>query len=285
MRGEMLLYGGMCVLAVALFTLVHMEVRMREEVLRVVFLDVGQGDAIFIESPSGAQMLIDGGKDQSVLRELSAVMPWWDRSIDVVMATHPDADHVGGLFEVLSRYTVFTALHPGVNHDTPYTESLFEAFAREKNSGMREVLARRGQVISLGDGVRVEILFPDRDVSGVETNTASVVARVVYGDTALMLTGDAPRAIEEYLASLDRDMLSADVLKAGHHGSDTSSSPLFVGSVAPTHVVFSRGCDNSYGHPHPDTRATMERFGIRTYDTCTEGRVVFESDGTQILAK
>ena len=253
--------------------------------LRVTFLNVGQGDAILIESPTRRQVLIDGGRDRAVLRELGTVMPWWDRSIDVVIATHPDADHVGGLFEVLARYEVHTIFQSGVQNDTPQTESLLSAVSRERSNGAEERLARRGQVIDIGDGAYIEILFRDRDVSGLETNTASIVLRVVYGDTSFLLNGDSPQAIEEYLVHLDGGHLKSNVLKAGHHGSDTSSAISFVGYVSPDWVVFSRGCDNTYGHPHQEVVDLMARFEIQTKDTCLDGPVGFVSDGKSVLAK
>lgn len=258
----------------------------RQGHLTVSFLDVGQGDAIFIDAPSGRQVLIDGGRDRSVLRELAHVMPWWDRSIDVVIATHPDADHISGLVDVLQRYRVHYIFQPGVEKNTGPAESMLLSVAKE---GANEIIARRGQIIDLGSpstgsGLRayLEILFPDRDVSDVETNTASIVARLIYGDTAFMLTGDSPIAIEEYLVSIDGKNLQADVLKAGHHGSDTSSSPLFLGFVNPKFGVFSRGCDNSYGHPHEEVVEVFKRFEIQTFDTCEEGTVTFISDGENV---
>lgn len=248
--------------------------------LTVSFLDVGQGDAIFIQSPSGAQVLIDGGPDRSVLRELARVMPWWDKTIDVVLATHPDADHVSGLVDVLERYRVSYILEPGVKGDTPQAESLLKAVA---NEDAVYTLARRGQVIDIGGGAHLEILFPDRDVSGMETNTASIVARAVYGETSFMLTGDAPDSIEKYLVQLDGKKLQSTVLKAGHHGSKTSSSLFFVGFVDPEYAVFSRGCDNTYGHPHQEVVELYNRFQIKKLDTCADGRVIFVSDGTAVM--
>ncbi len=250
--------------------------------LAISFLDVGQGDSIFIQSPSGVQVLIDGGPDRSVLRELGQIMPWWDRTIDVVIATHPDADHVSGLVDVLERYRVSYMLEPGVQHDTPQAESMLESVANEDAVYMH---ARRGQVIDLGDGVRLEILFPDRDVGGLETNTASIVAKLVYGDTSFLLTGDSPDSIERYLVQRDGAALKSNVLKAGHHGSKTSSSLLFVGFISPEYAVFSRGCDNTYGHPHEEVRTIFERLKIKTLDTCLDGRVTFVSDGESVSPK
>ena len=265
---------GLLVLAVVIWGAVFREDRQR--ILTVSFLDVGQGDAIFIDAPSGRQVLVDGGPDRSVLRELGKVMPWWDRSIDVVVATHPDADHISGLVDVLQRYRVQYIFHPGVEKNTGPAESMLLSVAKE---GAEEIYARRGQVVELGDGAYLEILFPDRDMSDVETNTASIVARLVYGDTAFMLTGDSPQSIEKYLVQLDGKGLRANILKAGHHGSDTSSSELFVGFVSPEYAVLSRGCDNKYGHPHKDVVALFKRFEIPTLDTCEEDTITFVSDG------
>lgn len=254
----------------------------RRGFLTVSYFDVGQGDAIFIDAPSGRQVLIDGGPDRSVLRELGRVMPWYDRSIDVVIATHPDADHITGLVDVLQRYKVSYIFHPGVEKNTGPAESMLLSVAEE---GAEEIYARRGQIINLGSGAYLEILFPDRDVSKLETNTASIVARLVYGDTSFMLTGDSPESIEKYLVQLDGKELKSNVLKAGHHGSDTSSSELFVGFVSPEYAIFSRGCDNRYGHPHADVVALFKRFEISTLDTCEEETIKIVSDGATVSPK
>lgn len=249
--------------------------------LRVTFLDVGQGDAIFIQSPSGAQMLIDGGKNRAVIRELSNVMPLFDRSIDVVMATHPDSDHIGGLPDVLKRYRAGIIVQSSVLDTEGDDAQAFDAaVAEEEHEGGVQLVAERGQMIDLGDGVTFEVLFPDRFVPQVETNLGSIVGRLVYGNTSFLLTGDSPDEIEKYLVMLDAEELRSTVLKAGHHGSRTSSSLQFVGNVSPEYAVFSRGCDNSYGHPHEEPVAVFARLGVETFDTCIDGAVTFVSDGT-----
>lgn len=251
--------------------------------LRVTFLDVGQGDAIFIESPSGTQMLIDGGKNRAVVRQLSRVMPWFDRTIDVVVGTHPDADHIGGLPDVLKRYRVGMLVQSSVLDAEGVDSQAFDAaIAREREDGAERLVAERGQVIDLGGGAYFEILFPDRDIANVETNLGSIVGRLIYGDTAFMLTGDSPNAIEQYLVALDGTNLIANVLKAGHHGSRTSSSLSFVGFVSPEYGVFSRGCDNSYGHPHEEPVAVFARLGVEMFDTCKNGSITFVSDGVTV---
>ncbi|MFA7310074.1 MAG: MBL fold metallo-hydrolase [Candidatus Paceibacterota bacterium] len=255
----------------------------RQGLLTVSFLDIGQGDAIFIDAPSGRQVLIDGGPPTgAVLRRLSDVMPWWDRSIDVVIPTHPDSDHLGGLIDVLKRYDVGMIVYSSVQGDT----KTFAAFNKaEAAESAQKIVAMRGQVIALGDGAYLEVLSPDRLVPQVDTNDGCVVTRLVYGNTSFMLSCDAPGAVEDYLAALGTSTLRANVLKAGHHGSKTSSSPLFLGYVDPAYGVFSRGCGNKYGHPAQETVERFARFGIPTFDTCSNGTVTFISDGQAVRPK
>ncbi len=269
----------------------------RRGLLTVSFLDIGQGDAIFIDAPSGRQVLIDGGPGTAVLRQLATVMPWYDHSIDVVIPTHPDADHITGLIDVLARYRIGTVIQSSVLGSTATWNMLEKSIGAE---GAQVLTAARGQIVELGSTgspqaahAYLEILYPDRPLPHVETNDGSVVARLVYGDTSFMLTGDASQGIENYLVRLDGSTtlatggsnLKSDVLKAGHHGSKTSSSPLFLGYVAPAYAVFSRGCDNSYGHPAPETLARFAQFGIPTLDTCEEGTITFVSDGQTVTRK
>jgi competence protein ComEC len=277
---------GVTIFLLLLITAVIWHAVIREaktDVLKVTFLDIGQGDSIFIEAPSGRQMLIDGGKNRSVIRQLSKVMPWYDRTIDVVLATHPDADHIGGLPDILARYQAGLIVESSVKDEGGEDSAAFEKASAEE--GAQRLVAERGQIIDLGKGVYLEILFPDRAVPTIETNTGSVVARLVYGDTSFMLTGDSPKAIEEYLIRLDGDALESDVLKAGHHGSRTSSDISFLGFVSPEYGIYSRGCDNSYGHPHDEVKEVFARLGIPTLDTCEEGNITFVSDGKTVASK
>ena len=251
----------------------------RGNVLTVAFLDIGQGDAIFIEAPSGAQVLLDGGPNKRVLRELARMMPFYDRSIDAVIASHPDKDHIGGLPAVLTRYDVGMAIDPGLPHDTAVYQE-FERLIKEKN--IERIRARRGQIIWLDESVYLEILFPDRDPKGWDTNDASIVARLVYGDISFMLTGDSPQKMEQYLVGLDGEALASDVLKLGHHGSKTSTSELFLGFVSPTYAIVSAGKDNQYGHPHKEVLELVERFGIPIFATYETGSIIIRTDGTNI---
>jgi competence protein ComEC len=256
------------------------------QMLSVSFLDVGQGDATFIESPSGTQMLIDGGRDASVLRELPRVMGAFDRTIDVVLATHPDLDHIAGLVDVLERYEVKTIVMTENVNDTPVYDAFVRAVEEERTN---VVIARRGQVYDLGLGdagsTTLTILFPDRDVKNLESNTASIVAKLSYGEADVLLTGDSPQAIETYLVDIGGDTLVSEVLKLGHHGSRTSTAATFVAAVRPTLGIVSSGKDNEYGHPHKEVIDTLESFGVEMKNTADVGSIFLESDGRTIWFK
>lgn len=254
-----------------------------KQVLTVAFLDVGQGDAVFIESPAGNQMLIDGGPSRSVLRELSDVMPFFDRSLDVVLLTHPDMDHVGGLPSVLETYGVSFIFDPRITHDTAAYDA-FVDFSHDEE-GAQIITPRRGQIIDLGGGAYVRVLFPDRHIPNVEANAGSVSVQLIYGDTEVLLTGDAPQSIEKYLVSIEGSGLVSDILKAGHHGSKTSTSQVFVDAVDPEYVVVSAGRDNRYGHPHAEVLEVIASAGAHVVGTYDKGTIVFESDGERVWRK
>lgn len=247
--------------------------------LCVVFLDVGQGDAIFIRSPSGTKLLIDAGRDQSVLRELGAVVGFFDRDLDYVLMTHPDADHIGGFPELFRRFRVANVIRTENESDTPVWQAVEAAVDAE---GSQVYYARRGQRYDLGGAVTLEILFPDIDPSKLESNTASIVARLAYGHTSVMLTGDSPKQIEEYLVLVEGEHLKSDILKVGHHGSRTSTSELFLDEVDPVYAVISAGQDNAYGHPHVEVTDLLFNHGVETFNTAEVGRVVFWSDGATL---
>lgn len=244
--------------------------------LSVSFLDVGQGDAIFIESPTGVQMLIDGGATRDVLREMGSRMPFFDRTLDMMIATHPDQDHIGGLVDVLGRYRTLHFMESGIVGDTSASRALGAALIEHD---VPRVVARRGMRILLGGGAYADVLFPDRDVSNVETNTGSIIMRVVYGEHEFLLTGDSPKSIETYLALGYGSTLESDVLKAGHHGSKTSSDPGFVSAVAPTYAVVSAGKDNRYGHPHQEVLEIFMKRGMKVLSTAELGTITFRSNG------
>ena len=254
------------------------------DILKVYFLDVGQGDAIFIESPRGARVLVDAGKNRKVVSELGKILPFSDKRIDVVIATHPDADHIGGLPEVVSRFDVEMFLDPGaVSTSAVYKELIKRLDEKEIN----KVLAKRGMVLNFGDGAKLIILYPraGEDISLLDPNDASIVAKLIYGEHSFLLTGDAGLRTENILLGLHGNNLQSVVLKAGHHGSRTSSSLSFVEVVAPLYTVISAGKNNSYGHPHQSVLDNLALVGSQILNTFDEGVVRFETNGEILKVK
>ena len=248
-------------------------------ILTVAFLNVGQGDAIFIATPSGKQIIIDGGPNRSVFKGLGKLMPFNDRSIDLLIVTNPDQDHIGGLVEILNNYEVGMIIGPGTKTNT----KVYERFGEASRHAPLLLTARGGMTLNLGDGVRLEVLAPVANAKSWSTNDGSLVARLVYSETEFMLTGDAPEKVERgLLATLPSAWLEADVLKVGHHGSKTSTSQEFVKTVNPKFAVISSGKDNRYGHPHQKTLETLANAGVKTFRTDTFGTIIFESDGETI---
>lgn len=252
------------------------------DVLSVYFLDVGQGDAIFIETPSKERVLIDGGPNRKVLSELGDILPFGDKRIDVVLATHPDADHITGLVEVVKRFDVGIFLDSGALSSNEIDDFLFKAL---EDDGVEKVSVQRGVVLSLGKTVSLQVIFPEEDVSNLETNAASLVVRLEYKDTSFIFTGDAPKRTEYLLLQSNENLLDADVLQVGHHGSDTSTSEIFLEAVTPKYAVISSGKNNRYGHPHQNVLDTLDNLGIETLNTAKQGRIIFETDGEGLWIK
>ncbi len=248
-------------------------------ILTVSFLNVGQGDAILIEAPNGNQVLIDGGPGRKILSELGQALPFYDRSIDLIITTHPDSDHIGGLPLVLENYVVAGFLEPEVVCATIICETLETAVMMES---ARKVIARRGKVIQLGRGAELEILSPVAAVIGKDTNVASIVAKLTYGATSFLFTGDAPQVIERNLIFQDGKNLDVEVLKVGHHGSDTSSAPEFLAATSPEVAVISVGKDNRYGHPKSSVLDSLTKIGAKIFRTDERGRIKITSDGEKL---
>lgn len=247
---------------------------------RMTFFDVGQGDAIFIEMPNGNQVLIDGGPGDRVLAKLGRAMPFWDRSIDVVVLTHPHLDHMEGLIEVLERYRVEMVVTSGAQYSTPEFEE-WQKIIREKNIPFH--IARAGERFNLGRGGVLDIFLPLEDFSGLapkEIHDAMVAAKFSFGKNSALLMGDAEREFEYKLVFFGFPV-DSDILKVGHHGSRTSSAEEFVRAVSPDVSVIEVGKKNRYGHPHEETIGALTRFGGRILRTDESGdiRVKFTSQG------
>ena len=251
--------------------------------LKVVFLDVGQGDSIYIEAPNGRQMLIDGGPDAKLLSSLAEVMPFADRSIDMIVATHPDADHIGGFPLLIDNYKVTSIIENGADSPSKVFSSLEEKIANKK---INKIIARRGMHIILDDkkNIYFDILFPDRDVSKMDSNDGSIVGKLVYGNNSFLLTGDATIYTENLIEWNEKDStIHSDVLKLGHHGSRTSSSTLWLEKVDPSIAIVSAGKDNRYGHPHKELLDRLLALQIPFLSTAEKGNIIFKSDGKNLV--
>lgn len=248
--------------------------------LHVTFLDVGQGDAIFIRTPSGRQVLVDGGPSGPVLlSQLGRQMPFWDRTLDMMVLTHPDLDHVIGLVGVLERYQVDTVIfhHVEVASDV-YTHwrQLLEA---------EEATVYHGQAglrVALDEGLEMVVLYPGAELPyGAEesANNCSIVTRLSYGAVSVLLPGDVESPVERQLVA-EGAPLDSTVLKAAHHGSCSSTTPEFLGAVDPEVVVISVGADSDFGHP---CAGVLERLArVPVYRTDEHGTVEIVTDGTRV---
>ncbi len=245
--------------------------------LTFAMLDVGQGDSLFIESPTGTQILMDAGPPRKILSQLSRVMSPFDRTIDGIIITNPDQDHIGGFLNVFEAYKVDKVFEPGTYNDSKIYQNLKTEI---KNKNVQNILAKKGMRLDIGGGATIDILFPDRDVSFWDSNDGSIVAKLTYGKTSIMLTGDATLETEKIiLDGYSKTSLASDVLKIGHHGSRTSTSASFVQAVAPTYALISNDKDNNYGHPHQDTLDTLASFGAKIFRTDLLGAIIMKSNG------
>jgi competence protein ComEC len=252
--------------------------------LEVSFLDVGQGDAILIQTPSHQQILIDGGPDPEAMSLwLGKKLPFYDKSLDLVVLTHPENDHLVGLVEVLHSYKVGQVLEPGFKHDIPAYEEWLRLID-EKD--IKRTIAKAGQQIELGDGIRIEVLHPQEEFlegTDSDTNNNSVVLRLVWKEVSFLLTGDICEEAEREILYRGYK-LSSTVLKVAHHGSATSTSGQFLAAVDPQVAVISVGENNLFGHPDEET---MDRLGERLsedkiYLTSQHGTITFTTDGQRL---
>lgn len=240
-------------------------------------LDVGQGDALFIESPTGTQVLIDGGPRGEILKELSRVMSPFDKTIDALIITNPDADHIAGFLDVLENYRVEKVFESGTRSGS---STFSDLKTRLEEHGVEHIRAQKGMNLNMGGGVFLEVLFPDRDVTYWTTNDGSIVSRLSYGGIVIMLMGDATAKTEEIvLRDNNSEKLRSSFLKVGHHGSRTSSSYKFIKAVFPEYSLVSSGKENRYGHPHKEVLDTLSSFGSKILRTDLLGTIVIKSDG------
>lgn len=278
---RILFLGLVGVVAVVWYAVFHFENRQN---LVITFFDVGQGDAIFIEVPGGNQILIDGGPNAAILSKLGQTMPFWDRSIDLIVLTHPHADHLDGLLEVLERYKVDMVLESGAEHSIPEYYEWRQILEKRK---VPVVVARAGQKIKAGDLV-LDILMPLKEYAGLSprnVHEAMIVSRAIYGKDSFLFTGDAEKSLEFLLLSTYGDKLDSDLLKVGHHGSKTSTSKEFLAAVSPPMGIIQSGRKNRYGHPHQDVLDRLASVGVNVLRNDLNGDIQLKSDGDSFIIR
>lgn len=289
MKNQWKILIGLLVVALIVWFLVLNQKPGR--ILETDFLDVGQGDAILIKTPKGQTVLIDGGPNNKVLEKLGKYLPPLQKRIDIILLTHPHADHVSGLIEVLRRYDIGLVILSGAEIKTDvYAEFLKAA----KTNNIQILIAEAGQAIHFGpsiDGLEFDVLSPansDWKVfnkksegfggGGNDVNDTSIVGKLIYNNFSIMFMGDATAKIENQLLSYG-DGLKSDVLKVGHHGSKYSSFTNFLKTVAPKAGIIEAGIKNFYGHPSPAALSRFKMFDINVFRTDQDGDIRVLSDG------
>lgn len=240
---------------------------------KLYFFDVGQGDAIYLRTPAGNDVLIDGGPGDVVLSKLGNVMPFADRTIELVILTHPHADHVSGLVEILKRYHIQEVMLPEVSYSSA-TYARFRELLQKQ--GIKTISPRLGQRIFLDSGVVFDVYYPvvgKFDTPPKDINDASMVGKLSFGQTNVLLTGDAGQDIEQLFLRFQLP-LNAEILKIGHHGSRHSSAPEFLRAVAPAYSIISVG-KNSYGHPSAEVLGLLQSQDDEVLRTDEAGDIVF----------
>lgn len=247
--------------------------------LHVTVMNAGQGDAILVEAPGGETMLVDGGPDPELtLRRIGANLAFFQRRIDLLVLTHPHQDHVAGLVDAVDRFHIGALLHAGIAFDNPaYDHLLADATA----AAVPVMLARADSTIMLGPRTALRIAYPTAADAAAplpddDINNGSVVLELRFGEFTALLTGDAEAPVEASLLARG-ELAAVDLLKVGHHGSRSSTTPAFLAALSPSIAVISVGIDNDYGHPAPETLANLAGVAVRRTDL--DGDVEIVTDG------
>lgn len=250
------------------------------ENLKITFFDVGQGDAALIQTPKNIKILIDGGPDNKISNHLGKSFSFFDKNIDIVIATHDDADHIFGLVRILEKYNVKVLFTSLPNSDNPLMQQII---TNAKNKNTKIIQIQNFAILKTDDNVLIKFLFPTSNMDKIsDGNSASIITQIIYGENKILLTGDLGINGENYLVNLYGEQLQSDILKLGHHGSDTSTGPNFLQKVRPKMAVISAGKNNKFGHPHKTVLDLLNNFKIEFLESAREGNIIFEADGSTI---
>ncbi|NHN30343.1 ComEC/Rec2 family competence protein [Paenibacillus agricola] len=244
--------------------------------LRVIFLDVGQGGSQLLISPSGKTMLIDAGNNDKEQVMVDYLKKYHIERLDLIVGTHPDADHIGGLDKVIDYASVGKIYMPKVSSTTKTFESVLESV---KNKSLQVQTAKAGLSLEWDKSVKLEMIAPVETYG--DPNNMSAVIKVTFGSTSFLLTGDAEAASEKDMLKSGVD-LSATVLGVGHHGSKSSTSLAFLKQVNPKYAVIQSGKDNNYGHPEKTILSRLTKAGAEVFRNDLQGTVTLVSDGNQV---
>lgn len=249
--------------------------------LEVYFFDVGQGDSELIRLPGGENILIDAGTSSTEDELVGELRSLGAETLDLVVATHPHADHIGGMAAVIDAFDVRQVVMPRISEsDTPTTKTYENLLQSIADKGLTIMPAEPGDELLSSGGAVLTVLAPNGENYG-DLNNYSVVLRLTYGEDSFLFTGDAEEASEEEMLSLDWP-LTATVLKCGHHGSETSTSPAFLDAVSPQYAVISCGVDNDYGHPDAVTLEKLEAAGAEVFRTDRQGTILASTEGSGV---
>lgn len=240
--------------------------------MTVSFIDVGQGDSELIQSPSGKVMLIDAGPTDTGSKVVKYLQDRGISTIDVVVATHPHEDHIGGMAAVLNAFIVKQFVDSGYPHTTSTYENMLNLIDK-KNIPFRTVT--NGDTIAFDPAISVQVLNPQKSFTD-DINQNSVVLKMTYGKVSSLFTGDAGEPIENSYAGIAGH---ADILKVAHHGSSTSTGSAFLSKITPPISVIEVGAGNSYGHPTSATLQRLQQAGTKVYRTDLDGTITITSDG------
>lgn len=259
--------------------------------LRIIFFDIGQGDSVLVLTPEGHQILIDGGPaGKKVLEKLGKYIPFWDRTIDIAILSHPDSDHLTGLNSVLQRYSIQNVLWTGAIKETKVFGQWLENLKKEKSEGAKIFIAKKGMEIKI-EKAKIFIFYPFESLEGKivdsESNDSSLVLKLIFGNKRFLFPGDIGKKTEgDILVRSDfPESLSADVIKIPHHGSRTSNSEEFLRLINPQFAVISCSKNNQFSHPHQETLQALQNFGINILRTDEIGDIEIVSDGNYFNIK